>query len=702
MMKSSIYYTLAVMGALSPAIASAQGTTISTRLNTYGEAGGLIDMPTAEVAPDAQLSTTVSHGASSTRTTLTFQILPRLSGSFRYVGIKGLIVPGYTLPTYYDRSFDLRYQLIKEGTYRPAVAVGLRDFIGTGLYGSEYIVATKSVGPSLRFSAGVGWGRLGSFNSFASSGTRPTGLLGAGGIPNYDRWFRGPMAAFGGVSYQATDRLSFKIEYSSDSYAQEAASGLVTRKSPWNFGVNYQVNKTMSVAAYALHGEEVGALVSFALNPKTPGVPGGTETAPLPVSVRAAGSAADLGWTVEPNSQANIRQTVAQSMSAEGLVLEGLDLQPTSAEAVVRNPRYDISAQAVGRAARVLSRTLPASVETVTVTQAVNGVPTSSVTFRRSDLEALEHAPATAILSRASFSDGSKAWRSINAVDGIYPRLSWGLSPFTKLSVFDPDNPVRFGFGARLKGQYHIAPGWLASGSLAMVLGGNITGIRRVRPPGLTVPVVRSDYGRYERTNKPKIEHLTLAKFGHPGPNLYSRITVGYLEPMYAGISGELLWKQPSNRLALGVEMNYVGKRNYDGMFGLQNYRVATGHVSAYYDLGNGFHTQLDVGRYLAGDYGATLSLDREFANGWRIGAYATKTNISSTAFGEGSFDKGIRISVPLSWAFGSPTKVRSNTVIQPLTRDGGSRLNVNDRLYDTVRSTHQSQMINSWGKFWR
>ena len=54
--------------------------------NIYGTPG-LIDLPTAETAPDATLSTTVGHFGDTTRSTLTFQITPRLSGSFRYTRI---------------------------------------------------------------------------------------------------------------------------------------------------------------------------------------------------------------------------------------------------------------------------------------------------------------------------------------------------------------------------------------------------------------------------------------------------------------------------------------------------------------------------------------------------------------------------------------------------------------------------------------
>ncbi|GAB1363167.1 hypothetical protein MASR1M32_24030 [Rhodobacter sp.] len=110
----------------------------------------------------------------------------------------------------------------------------------------------------------------------------------------------------------------------------------------------------------------------------------------------------------------------------------------------------------------------------------------------------------------------------------------------------------------------------------------------------------------------------------------------------------------------------------------------------------------MDVGRYTAGDYGATLSLSREFDNGWRVGAFATITDVSAADFGEGSFDKGIMLTIPLDWATGRPDRTRYSTVIRPVQRDGGARLAVSDRLYDLVRENQASELDASWARFWR
>ncbi|MEZ5715392.1 MAG: YjbH domain-containing protein [Paracoccaceae bacterium] len=690
-------------------------TLVTKSKNMYGTPGGLIDMPTAEMAPDGELSTTMSYSGGTTKTTLTFQVLPRLTGSFRYSALKdyrpGRGTPtGYPNSSYYDRSFDLRYQLIKEGQYRPGVAVGLRDFIGTGLYSSEYVVATKGIGSRLRVTGGVGWGRLGSYDSFTTMGTRPGGIIGSGGVPTYDRWFRGPVSAFGGLSYQINDKLSVKAEYSSDAYVEERGGGqdpganLFSRKSPWNFGVDYQVSRAIGVGAYYMYGNTVGVKVTFAADLKGAPVSGGQETAPLPVAVRPQFSARDLGWTVEPGKPQAVQGDVATAMAKEGLVLEGMKLSGDSVRVVLRNPRYDVEAQGFGRAARVLTRNLPASVETFEIVEVKNGMPVGSVKMSRSDVEALENAPARAIESRVNFGSGLGRLGRRDDDRRRLSALSWSLGPYAKLSVFDPDNPTKVDVGLMLKGDYNIAPGWVASGALSVKLAGNLDAPPSGRTgagPGTLFPV-RSDARFYAMGNDPKIEYLTVAKYARLGEDWYGRVTFGYLEPMYAGVSGEVLWKPARSRLGLGAELNYVAKRDYDMLLGTQNYDIATGHISAYYDLGHGFHGQLDMGRYLAGDWGATVAVDREFDNGWRVGAYVTKTNVSAAAFGEGSFDKGIRITLPLSWSIGSPSKKKNEVVIQSLTRNGGARVNVNGRLYDMVRDTHQPELAKTWGRFWR
>ncbi len=694
--------------------ASAQGRD-GVSYNLYGSPG-LIDMPTAEVPADAELAGTIAQFGDTRRTTLTFQITPRLSGSFRYSAISNFNHP-FAEPAndpegiYYDRSFDLRYQILTETEMRPSIVVGLQDFIGTGLYGGEYLVATKTVAPGLKVTGGLGWGRLGSAGAFGSTGTRPTLLLGEGGLPTYDRWFRGDVAAFGGVSYAPNDRLRFKLEYSSDDYAFESRFGPFKRESPWNFGVDYRFRNGGQLSAYYAYGNEVGAQLTFVTNPRTIGVPGGVETAPLPVAPRVAGSASDLGWTTDPARATAAKTSLRELTTTDGLIVEGLQLEPRRATVRLVNPRYNAPAQAIGRTARAMTRSLPASVEEFVIIPVVNGMAMSAVTLRRSDIEALEHEAATEILARTAITD---AYQRAPAPDpGIYPKFTWSISPYLQLSVFDPDNPVRADVGVRATGKFEVTPNIIVSGSITKKVSGDLDSVSRQDQSNL--PRVRTDYAQYSAAGDPAIEFLQLAVYGRPARDFYSRLTLGYLETMYAGASGEVLWKPVGSRFAVGAELNYILRRDFDQLFGVQDMFTVdpvtgirreipnvNGHISAYYDFGNGFHGQLDVGRYLAGDYGATIALDREFANGWRVGAYATVSNASFEDFGEGSFDKGLRFSIPLTAFLGTPSRQVNQVEIQSLSRDGGARLNVNGRLYEQVRDYHQPDAAKSWGRFWR
>ena len=129
---------------------------------------------------------------------------------------------------------------------------------------------------------------------------------------------------------------------------------------------------------------------------------------------------------------------------------------------------------------------------------------------------------------------------------------------------------------------------------------------------------------------------------------------------------------------------------------------VSTGHVSAYFDLGKAYQAQLDVGKYLAGDWGATFELDREFQNGWKVGGYFTLTDMPFDQFGEGSFDKGIRVTIPYDYFIGSASRKDVSTTRKSLSWDGGARTMVGGRLYEAVRDGHLADITDFWGRFWR
>lgn len=667
---------------------------------------GLIDMPSGDVQSDGTLSVVKSQFGPIGRTTLSFQITPRLSGSFRYSSVKDWFDPPEDgITTYADRSFDLRYQLTTEGRYVPAITVGLQDIIGTGILAGEYVAATKTFGDRVKVTAGLGWGRYGSYNSIgAPFGDRPAVDFGTGGKLRTGQWFRGDVAPFAGVEWQVNPKWSVKAEYSSDAYVEEAENrGTFERNSPFNFGVEYAPKDNMRLGLYSLYGSKIGFSVQIAVDPKQRPRGGPRGPGPLPVTARAAAKSWGPDWVNDRGSQTAMRDQTQAILARDGITIESMAISASRVHVRIRNTQLDNAPQAIGRTARALAAVMPSSVSNFEIVAMAQGVPLSNVVVRRADLEALEFAPGADIAmeqrvqvlpAAAALPEG--ALRS----DGLYPRLKWNLGPYVATSLFDPGKPLQANVGVRLTARYDIAPGWVLSTSIAKPIYEGIE--RSTFVSDSTLPHVRSDANLYTLEGDPALERLTLAWYAKPTPEIYTRVTVGYLERMFGGISGEVLWQQPDKPYAIGAEINYVKQRDFDQLFGFQDYSVVTGHISGYFSLGGGYHAQLDVGRYLAGDYGATLALDREFANGIKVGAFATLTDVPFETFGEGSFDKGIRIALPLSFFTGGQVQKTSKVTLRPLLRDGGARLDVEGRLYDTVRPYQETDLDAAWGRFWR
>ncbi len=675
-------------------------------LTTYGTPG-LIDMPTAEDLPDGNLAGTTSLFRNTNRNTVTFQLLPRVYGSFRYAYM-GDFKPG-GVGRLYDRSFDVQFMLQEETATRPAVALGLRDITGTGVYSSEYLVATKTFADRLSLSGGIGWGRLagrgGFTNPLAIFGnrfkTRPSGINNPGGQFNTGKWFRGDAALFGGVEYRYSDRLSFLAEYSSDIYSRETANFGFKVNSPINLGVSYRFRNGAALSGYYLYGSTFGVQLSYSFDPRKPAAPGGQgRAAPalLPVDRVALAS-----WNLpdRPADAPSARDVLRARLDEQGLLLTGYEVRGNRATVEIENRRYPANAQAVGRAARAMANTLDPSVGEFVVILQKQGVPITSVTIRRSDLYKYENQVdgAWRSYSGARIDDGLPGLRG-GTLDGVYPRFGYRFGPFVQFSFFDPDNPLRYEVGADLQGDYAIRPGLVMSGLLRLPVFGNLADTRRVSDSVL--PHVRSDWPRYARESDLRVNHLTAEYIWRPSSNTFARVTAGYLEEMYGGVSAEMLWYPVGSRLALGGEINYARQRNFDMKFGFQDYDVVTGHASLYYELPGDFRAQIDAGRYLAGDWGATFSLDREFNNGFKVGAFFTLTDVSATDFGEGSFDKGIRFEVPLSWFTRKPSRTRLKQTIRPILRDGGARLNVRNRLYEYTREERANGLQAKWGRFFR
>ena len=55
-----------------------------------------------------------------------------------------------------------------------------------------------------------------------------------------------------------------------------------------------------------------------------------------------------------------------------------------------------------------------------------------------------------------------------------------------------------------------------------------------------------------------------------------------------------------------------------------------------------------------------------------------------------------------MNWILGQPSRGEMSTVLRPLQRDGGARVDVEGRLYDSIRDYHLGRLDSQWGRAWR
>jgi hypothetical protein len=277
-----------------------------------------------------------------------------------------------------------------------------------------------------------------------------------------------------------------------------------------------------------------------------------------------------------------------------------------------------------------------------------------------------------------------------------YPRFSWVVFPQFRQEFFDPSNPFGVQFLAGASGTLELRPGLTLQAEAEINLYDNFD---TARTSNSVLPHVRTDFSNYFTQGKNGIGQLDAEYRFRFSPNVFATFRAGYLESMFAGIGGEILWRPDEKRWALGGDVYEVQQRSFNRLLGLQSYRQFTGHISIYYESPwYGLNFEARAGQYLAGDRGLTLQISRQFDSGVEIGVFATKTNISADQFGEGSFDKGILIYIPLGWVAPVNTQTALDMVLRPIQRDGGQTLAGDATLYQETSRASEGEILRLGG----
>ncbi|NDU87905.1 MAG: phosphatase PAP2 family protein [Ferrovum sp.] len=705
--------------------------------NDWGQVG-VLQTPSARMNPAGTFSLTYSQVQPYDRANVFLQPLDWMEFGFRYSFINNRLYGPVSLSgtqNYVDKSIDVKFKLSSESAYLPETALGFRDVAGTGLFSGEYLVASKRTG-SVDWSAGLGWGYVGGRGDFgnplsllgSSYAVRNNSAVGSGGNFAFSSYFHGRTSPFGGLQWQTPLRdWIVKAEYDGNNYQNEPLGNVLPVRSPINAALVYRLSENTDLTLGWERGNT--ALVSLSLHAPLASlnVPKLDDPAPVPVHLYAPTKAPEWQQTtadIEHQTQWVVRrieatghtltvvveeatQTYLQSYLDRAVAVLQRDAPQsfTEFQVLYQNHGIVVARHIVDRALWVKNRTQPIPPSQQTRAPVVVSAPSSTQTSSGfvgirsqpravlpdpspSEEPAQEEAssgsvsavPIMALQSGAQAGDPSLGRNTLYSKDHNWFETRTGFD-FNYL-LGGPNGFVLYELAPTQVSTVHLSENTWIDNKLSFNAFNNYNHFTYDAPSNL--PRVRTYLREYLTTSRFNVSNLQLSHFNQVSENQYTLLYAGYLEEMFGGVGGEWLYRPMDSRLAFGVDMNEVQQRNFAQDFGFRNYRVTTGHARLYWDTGwEKVFANIAVGRYLAGDTGATLSVSKAFDNGVVMGAFMTRTNVSAAQFGEGSFDKGVYVSIPFDAFMTKSSPMSANFLWKPLTRDGGAMLSRQAWLYD-------------------
>lgn len=664
---------------------------------------GLLQTPTARFADEGAFSFNANRVSPYSRYSISVTPLPWLEGTLRYTTLTNR---RYSQNEEFsgdqslkDKSLDAKFRLWEESYWMPQIALGFVDIGGTGLFSSEYFVANKRFW-DLDLSLGLAWGYHGTRGDISNpfGGLRDSERAGRaegdlGGNFNTSTYFSGPAAFFGGVEYQTPwDRLRLKVELDGNDYSSEPGDpDFEVADSRFNIGAVFKVRDGIDISAGWERGNTAMIGITFSTNLKTGRGPEKfldpepEARRPLPAGV----SGQTVDW-------ANVSDRLKDNagFEVEEIAIKDREVIVTGEQTTYRN-----EAEGVTRASRVLDNSLgEGTYDWYTLVNKPRGMAVSETSINPQRLRDYEqNAADTEDLRRGIVN----ATPSVVSKDVVHTaeldKFDWGLSLGYKQNMGGPDGFILYQFLARVNAEYRFNRNNWVRGNLGVNLLNNYDKFEMRGTSNL--PQVRTHIREYLVTSDVVLENLQYTHTRQLDRDVYAMAYAGLLESMFGGVGGEVLYRPFDAGWAIGVDANWVKQRGFRQNFDFRDYSTWTGHITGYSQtrfwdiLAKG-----SAGRYLAGDYGATLDLSRRFANGVTVGAWATRTDVSSEDFGEGSFDKGIYFTFPFDAFFSRSTTSAGTIAWNPTTRDGGARLARQYGLYNMTNARNIDHFNDGFG----
>ena len=676
--------------------------------SNYGETG-LFEVPTARMMPEGSLKFGLNSSNPYEQTVISATPFSWLEATYRYTEIKNELYSPFPSfsgnQTFKDKAFDFKFKIVDEGRYLPSIAIGLRDVGGTGWFSSEYIVASKGYGP-FDVTLGLGWGQLArtadlsnpltSINdSFVSRPGYGGGEGGEGGTLNYQSWFSGgDIGLLGGLEYRIKRfGARLKIEYDTTNQKNPAPPlkpievksrinlGLSFPMGTWGeFSVGYQRGNVLQFSVF-FKGDYSKTLVPKAYDPPP-------ALARLNPKQKQILLDKDLYYS-----------NLLRNLNRHELYLQGATLKENKVEVTTNNGKYRSYARATGRAARIVASLSPEEVEEIEINHfngnsIVASVKLPKEKFLKAVNNEISHEELL-IYSEIQRPDSNKLKNHEFKPNPELPSFIWKMAPALRTHIGGPEAFFLGQLWWKTDMVLMLARGLTLYTTLGVNIYDNFDELNN--PSQSELPHVRSDVQSYLKEGKTNIARMKFDYIFNPMDDVYARLDVGLMEEMFGGVGGEVLYRPYRSKWALGLVAHKVRQRDYDQRFTFRKYEVTTGHLEFYYQFPKGITSQVYAGKYLGGDKGVTVDLSRRFRTGFTLGIFASKTNISSKEFGEGSFDKGFYFAIPTDMFLPRYQPGLISFALHPLTKDGAAMIYNHNALWGMLGDTEDFAIKREW-----
>ena len=661
---------------------------IGSSLMVHGGTG-LIQTPTSRMLAEGDLRVSYTDNDQYRFWSVTLQLFPWFQSTVRYTDVRTRLYSPFPTfsgnQTLKDKGIDAKFRILEESYYLPELSVGFRDFGGTGFFESEFIGLSKSMG-NFDFHLNMGWGYLGTTgntsNPFCEISdnfcNRPRGFTGRGGKIDYQRFFKGRAAIFGGLEYQTPwAPLRLKLEYEGNDYIDDTA-GRLKQDSRWNLGAAYSWNDFDFSLNYQ-RGNTIGFGVSYNFNLHT------IRQVKVDNPPRAL-----LAKTNDfPIMQVNRTRLIQDLYSQAGFALNTSDFDDDQVILYGQQMSYRNNHESIERIGRIMAYELPESVKTYSIVNTVGSIPLVETVI---DADMFKVQAKYQTIEPDLASTYQRQDLSQSTIDKYAHSDSAGF--FSGLETFwiqtfgNPEDFYLYQAGVILNAGYSFNGKTSVAGAVKVNLFENFEKFTfTTDSANSTLARVRTNAREYVSDRNVTMENLFLHWNDRIAPNLYAQVYGGYLETMFGGVGAEILYRPVDSNLSFGFDINYVQQRSYENDFDFFDYKVLTGHANIYWQPSFLPDTQLtfNIGQYLAKDKGVTVDVAKRFDSGIVVGAYAAFTDVSSDEYGEGSFTKGFYLSIPFDLFSLKPAKGRGSLPWVPIARDGGQPLNRPITLYNTT-----------------